>query len=108
MTPTERYNWLAYDGMKLLPRADQLEDMDTISEGYTCDLKVERDGLRIWLHRTGPLDGEPYEHTVTIECRDDRGAWRDVLIYDGDDPADQTLHLWTEYEHLIDAHQRKE
>jgi len=107
VTPTERYDWLAYDGIKMLPRADQLEDMETISEGYTCDLKVDNGkGLRIWLHRTSIEDGEPYRNTVTVECRDD-GCWYDVLTYDGDDPADQTLWIWTEYEHLIDPHQRE-
>ena len=97
-----------YGGLIEFPRADLLEDMPTLSEGYTCDLKVDRNGLRIWLHRTSIEDGEPYRDTVTVECRDAEGCWHDVLTYDGADPADQTLWLWTDWEHLIDDHQRME
>lgn len=90
-----------------LPRADYLEDrVPTIEEGYTCDLKIDSNGVRIWLHRTSIEDGEPYRDTVTIEIRDPAdGHWHDVLTYDGADPADQTLWIWTEYEHLIDPYQ---
>ena len=87
-----------------MPRADWLDSIATITEGYTGDLKVDTGGLRIWLHRTSIEDGEPHRNTVTIECRDPDGCWHDVLTYDGDDPADQTLWLWTDWEHLIDNH----
>jgi hypothetical protein len=73
MTPTERFDWLAYDGINTPPRADQLDSITTITEGYTCDLKVDTGRLRIWLHRTSIEDGEPYRNTVTIECRDASG-----------------------------------
>lgn len=60
---------------------DELEKLPTISEGYTCDLKIESDTERIWLARTGILDGEPFNNKVTIERLID-GRWIEVEIWE--------------------------
>jgi hypothetical protein len=84
-----------------LPSAADLEAMDTLAEGYTCDLKVDGRLMRIWLHRTSIEDGEPYRNTVSVEVTFD-GRWYDVLTYDGDDPSDVASYIWTVHENLID------
>lgn len=56
---------------------DELEAMPTLSQGQADDLKVEDDGVRIWLSRTGVEDGKPYNHAVTAEHLVD-GAWIEV------------------------------
>jgi hypothetical protein len=48
----------------------ELEAMPTLSQGHDADLKVDDGRTRVWLHRTGPEDGEPYPHTVTVETYD--------------------------------------
>lgn len=70
------------------PNWRELEDAETISEGYTCDLKVDDEGVRIWLARTSIEDGEPYRHTVYVEIREEDGRWRDFASYDGANPPD--------------------
>lgn len=84
-----------------LPTAEQLDAMPTISEGYTCDLKIDNGLARFWRHRTSIEDGEPFANTVSVEVIFD-GCWYDVLTYDGDDPADTESYIWTDMEHLID------
>lgn len=74
---------LAQDAMLSGYTASELDDYDTISTGQADDLKHETvDGLRYWLSRCGVADGEPFEHTVTIE-RQDEGRWINVARYDG-------------------------
>jgi len=38
----------------------ELESMPTIAVGQAADLKIEEDGLRWWLNRCGPEDGEMF------------------------------------------------
>lgn len=50
-----------------------LENMPTIHQGFTADLKIEtRDGAglstqRVWLERTTTADGEHCDHHITVE-----------------------------------------
>lgn len=61
----------------------ELEAMPTINVGYTADLKVDTGTERIWQERTTIADGEPFEHTITVERLID-GAWRTVDRYDAE------------------------
>lgn len=57
----------------------ELEDLPTLNEGYTADLKVEGFGHRWWLERTTTLDGEHCDHHVTHERFDQlTGRWETV------------------------------
>lgn len=51
-----------------------LEEMPTLNQGYTADLKIETDWQRVWLERTTTADGEHCDHHVTVESYDGR-AW---------------------------------
>lgn len=64
-----------------------LSEMPTITQGWTCDLKIDDPdlGVRVWLARTGLADGEPFENKVTVEILRD-GRWIEGAIYDGDNP----------------------
>jgi len=59
-----------------------LDDMETMSTAQTCDLKIDRNGFRVWQSRCGLEDGEPFAETVYLEEEWD-GRWRDVGYYDG-------------------------
>ena len=45
----------------------ELERMPTLCVGQADDLKVEEDGVRVWLSRCSVEDGEPYDNKVTVE-----------------------------------------
>ena len=60
-----------------------LENLPTICEGQTDDLKVESDRVRIWLSRCGVEDGEPFNNAVTVECLID-GQWADIARYEAE------------------------
>lgn len=62
--------------------AAQLDRLPTLTVGQTCDLKIERDGVRVWLARTGPEDGEPCKRKVTHEVLRD-GCWIVARTYSG-------------------------
>jgi hypothetical protein len=66
-------------------RASDLEQMPTLAIGQTDDLKIDRNGLRVWLARTGPEDGEMYRRRITVE-RLIAGRWEEVDEYEGDRP----------------------
>ena len=77
--------------MELMPTTEQLQALDTISQGWNADLKIDTQDFRVWLARTGLEDGEPFEHTVYVEANgafDERSmsGWRELGHYDGDDP----------------------
>ena len=65
------------------PDANELEALPTLSQGQTCDLKIETERRRVWLSRGGVEDGEPYARTVTVE-RLIGGRWITTGRYDGD------------------------
>lgn len=64
---------------------ETLENLPVLCQGQADDLHIDTGDFRVWLSRTGVLDGEPYENTVTIEERTNEG-WVEFAVYDGDDP----------------------
>lgn len=68
--------------MKKYTKSD-LADLPTLSVGQTCNLKIEKPGLRVWLARTTVEDGEPYNNKVTIERLDENGCWYTAQEYKG-------------------------
>lgn len=60
---------------------DELEEMPTIAEGQTADLKVETEDERVWLERTGIMDGEWCNDMVTVEFLLN-GKWCTILEYE--------------------------
>lgn len=63
--------------------AATLDGYETLSTGQADDLKLETgQGYRFWLSRCGVEDGEPYEHTITVEY-EENGSWVNVCRYDG-------------------------
>jgi hypothetical protein len=62
-----------------------LDDMETMTVAQVCDLKMERDGFRVWVSRCGLADGEPFEETVYLEeYNEEDGMWTDLAYFDGD------------------------
>lgn len=59
-----------YDASQIDWRA--LEDMPTIHQGYTGDLKIESGNprQRVWIERTTMADGEHCDHHITVETFD--------------------------------------
>lgn len=54
----------------------QLESMPTLSTSQGDDLKVDEDGVRVWLSRMDVEDGMPYHSQVTVEVLDEEtGRW---------------------------------
>lgn len=60
---------------------DELEEMPTLAEGQTADLKVETEDERVWLERTGISDGEWCNDKVTVEFLLN-GVWKTILEYE--------------------------
>lgn len=58
-----------------------LEEMETIIEGYADDLKIDDGTFKVWLCRVGIDDGMPYDNAVTIETVVE-GKWIEVLMYE--------------------------
>ena len=70
---------------RTFPDYDHLNSLPTISEGYTCDLKIDTGDFRLFLARTDMNDGEPYNHTAYVETLEN-GKWIDLGYYDADNP----------------------
>lgn len=68
----------------LLPTAEQLEAVPTLSESHTCDMKYDDGEVRLFLSRCDTRDGEPFDNAVYLEIKDERGRWIDHGCYDGD------------------------
>lgn len=68
-----------------MPDWRDLEDLETLCVGQSCDLKVDTGDARLWLARTTIEDGEPYRHTVYVELYEE-GRWVDAGLYDGSRP----------------------
>lgn len=62
--------------------AAELEDMPTLAQGQTCNLKVDDGETRVWLCRCGVEDGMPYDNQITVE-RLVKGRWETVGEYPG-------------------------
>lgn len=65
--------------------AELLEQLPVIEADQVADLHVERNGLRVWLHRTTTADGDPFDSTVYVEAFQGTG-WCEVGYFDGDEP----------------------
>lgn len=60
----------------------QLESMPTLSQSQADDLKIDEDGVRVWLSRMDESDGAPYHSEVTVEVLSkDTGKWEVVRQY---------------------------
>ena len=71
------------------PSLTTLLENEVITTGQDADLRFDGNGVRLWVHRTGLDDGEPFENSITVEVLTDVNQecyWRTVEIYDGDDP----------------------
>ena len=67
------------------PNTQQLEALPVLAESQADDLHIDTGDYRVWLSRTGTLDGEPYDNIVTIEDNGHEG-WQTMHVYDGDNP----------------------
>lgn len=59
----------------------ELNAMPTIGNGHTENLKLEQDGVRVWLSRLDKSDGMPYDNQVTVEKKVD-GQWTNIDTYE--------------------------
>jgi hypothetical protein len=62
--------------------AEELEQMPTLPSGFTDDLKVETDMMRVWLARTTVEDGAPHNNRITME-KLRGGEWVTIEEYQG-------------------------
>jgi hypothetical protein len=60
---------------------EDLEELPTLAQGQTGNLKIENKDRRVWLSRCTVADGEPYDNMVTIERRRD-GRWVTATTYE--------------------------
>lgn len=67
--------WRGYD-------ADFLRSLPTLSKGQSDDLKIDTGITRVWLARTGIIDGEEYNDRVSVELLRD-GCWTHFESYAG-------------------------
>lgn len=57
---------------------DDLARLPTLSQGQAEDLRVDEGGVRWWLSRVGPEDGQDYPIGVEVCVR---GRWSEVHRY---------------------------
>ncbi len=62
--------------------AAELSRMPTLFTSQADDLKVDEDGIRVWLARTTVADGEPYDNKITVEAFEN-GRWEVIEEYPG-------------------------
>ena len=60
--------------------AEELQALPTLATGQADSLKIDSDGIRVWLCRCGLDDGMPYDNQVTVE-RLAAGRWITVETY---------------------------
>lgn len=78
---SEKYiSYAVSQGFTELELSD-LEEMPTISETQTADLKIETEDERIWLERTGVSEGEWCDNKVTVEFLLN-GKWCTIVEYE--------------------------
>ena len=64
--------------------AKALTKLPTLSQGQTCDLKIDTGTTRVWLSRCDTLSGMPYDNQVTVELfLPGDSKWRTVDTYSG-------------------------
>jgi hypothetical protein len=81
---------------QLMPSAKQLEVLPTLTQSYTCDLKIDDSDYRVFLSRLDAGDGEPFDNTVYVEALGCLGNWVDLGYYDGDYPPS-----WSDFPGMI-------
>lgn len=62
--------------------AADLEPLETLSTGQTCNLKLASSRYRVWLSRCTVEDGELYNNAITVEELED-GRWVERCRYEG-------------------------
>jgi hypothetical protein len=65
----------------------ELQQMETIGQGHTDNLKIKTEDTKVWLSRMTVEDGMPYNNMVTIEKLID-GKWETIEEY----PAEVLYH----------------
>ena len=71
------------------PSLTTLLENEVITVGQDADLRFDGNGVRLWVHRTGLDDGEPFENSITVEVLaqvNQESYWTTVATYDGDNP----------------------
>ena len=59
----------------------ELEQLETISQGQTDNLKIKTEDTKVWLSRMTVEDGMPYNNMVTIEKLKKDGRWEIIEEY---------------------------
>lgn len=84
-----------FDGIDLddpttWPTGDDLDDLDTLEEGWTDDLyHVDAENrVKVWRSRLGVEDGATWAGEITLETRTGAGPWISARVYNPDDPTD--------------------
>lgn len=67
----------------------QIQDLPTISEGHTDDLKFDDGTTRVWLSRLTVEDGAELDNEVTVE-RSIGGRMEPIDVYQATDWTDYT------------------
>ena len=45
----------------------ELQQLETITQGHTDNLKIKTENTKVWLSRMTVEDGMPYDNMVTVE-----------------------------------------
>lgn len=64
----------------------ELEAMPTIMQGHFDNLKVEGEGVRVWLSRMTEADGMEYNNQVSVEVYI-KNTWETVDEYEAESEA---------------------
>ena len=59
----------------------ELEQLETISQGQTDNLKIKTEDTKVWLSRMTVEDGMAYNNMVTIEKLTKDGRWEIIEEY---------------------------
>lgn len=59
----------------------ELQQLETITQGHTDNLKIKTENTKVWLSRMTVEDGMPYNNMVTIEKLTNDGRWETVEEY---------------------------
>ena len=59
----------------------ELQQLETITQGHTDNLKIKTEDTKVWLSRMTVEDGMPYNNMVTIEKLTIDGRWETVEEY---------------------------
>ena len=62
---------------------EALNRLVTTAVGQSADLKIDTPDVRVWLGRTGVVDGEPFDNPVSVEVNAG-GEWHPYITIAGD------------------------